>query len=66
MRLQVVVADEIRYNITPKGAQDEIYIDGLIPEGAPLTLRIVRDPLTNPAALPANFPDVDVRFEVFG
>lgn len=66
VRLQIVVADEVRYNITPKGAQDELYIDGLIPEGAPLTLRIVRDPLTDPAALPLPFPDIDVRFEVFG
>ena len=66
VRLQVLVANQIRYTITPKASTDEIYLDGLIPEGAPLKLRIIRDPLTNPAALPSPFPDVDVRFEVFG
>lgn len=66
VRLQILVADEIRYTITPKGASDELYLDGLVPEGAPLKLRLVRDPLTDPAALPNPFPDIDVRFEVFG
>ncbi len=66
VRLQVLVANQIRYTITPKAATDEIYLDGLIPEGAPLKLRIIRDPLTDPTALPSPFPDIDVRFEVFG
>lgn len=66
VRLQVMVADEIRYTITPSGASDELYLDGLVPEGAPIKLRIIRDPLTDPAALPTPFPDIDVRFEVFG
>ena len=66
VRLQVLVANQIRYTITPAGATDELYLDGLVPEGAPLKLRIIRDPLTNPAALPSPFPDIDVRFEVFG
>jgi hypothetical protein len=66
VRLQVLVADQIRYTITPAGATDELYLEGLVPEGAPLKLRIIRDPMTNPAALPSPFPDVDVRFEVFG
>jgi hypothetical protein len=66
VRLQVFVAGQIRYTITPAGATDELYLEGLVPEGAPLKLRIIRDPMTNPAALPSPFPDVDVRFEVFG
>ena len=66
VRLQVLVANQIRYTITPAGATDELYLDGLVPEGAPLKLRIIRDPLTNPAALPSPFPDIDIRFEVFG
>lgn len=66
VRLQLVVAGEVRQTITPKGAEDELYLDGLVPPGAPLTIRIVRDPMTQPAALPNPFPDVDVRFEVFG
>lgn len=66
VRLQILVAGEVRYTITPKGAEDELYLDGLIPPGAPLTLRIIRDPLTSVAALPVPFPDIDVRFEVFG
>lgn len=66
VRLQLVVAGEVRQTITPKGAEDELYLDGLVPPGSPLTIRIVRDPMTQPAALPNPFPDVDVRFEVFG
>lgn len=66
VRLQLIVSDEVRQTITPKGASDELYLDGLVPEGAPLKIRIVRDPLTNPLALPNPFPDIDVRFEVFG
>lgn len=66
VRLQLIVAGEIRYTITPKGAEDELYLDGFVPPGEPLTVRIIRDPLTSVAALPAPFPDIDVRFEVFG
>lgn len=66
VRLQILVAGEVRYTITPKGAEDELYLDGLVPPGEPLTLRIIRDPLTSVLALPAEFPDIDIRFEVFG
>ncbi|HEX9081462.1 MAG TPA: hypothetical protein VF768_04230 [Holophagaceae bacterium] len=66
VRLQVLVADQIRYTITPKSANDEFYLDGLISEGDPFKLRISRDLMTDPAALPNPFPDVDVRFEAFG
>jgi len=66
VRLQIAVAGEIRYTMTPKGPVDELYLDGLVWEGAPLVIRILRDPETNPAMLPNPFPDADVRFEVFG
>ena len=66
VRLQLIVAGEVRQTITPKGGEDELYLEGLVPPGAPLTIRIVRDPMTQVAALPNPFPDVDVRFEIFG
>ncbi|MDP1832634.1 MAG: hypothetical protein Q8K67_11290 [Geothrix sp.] len=66
VRLQIIVAGEVRQTITPKGAADELYLEGLVSPGQPLTLRIVRDPLTSAVVLPNPFPDVDVRFEVFG
>ncbi|WP_257303397.1 hypothetical protein [Geothrix campi] len=66
MRIQIEVAGEIRYNITPKGPVDELYIEGLVKEGAPLVVRVVRDPNTDPSVFPVPFPDADVRVEVFG
>lgn len=31
VRLQIIVSGEVRYTITPKGAEDELYLDGLGP-----------------------------------
>ncbi|HZU53211.1 MAG TPA: hypothetical protein VFF77_04920 [Holophagaceae bacterium] len=66
VRIEVVVSGETRYRITPKGGEDEIQLDGLIPEGAAFEIRLVRAPQLVIAALPSPMPDVDLRLEAFG
>lgn len=66
VRIQLVVNSEVRYTITPKGPMDEIYLDGTVPEGASVDVRLVRDPDTDPSVFPVPFPEADVRVEVFG
>ena len=66
VRIQVLVSGQMRYQITPKSGADEIYLDGLIEEGASLEIRLVRGPQVAIGALPSPFPDVHLRLEVFG
>lgn len=66
VKLQIVVGGTVRHTITPRGGDDELYLEGLVPDGQPLELRIVRAPGVEPAALPSPFPDVDVCLEIHG
>ena len=51
---------------TPRSGNDELYLERLIPEGEPFTIRIERASGVAVAALPNPFPAVDVRFEAIG
>lgn len=51
---------------TPRSGNDELYLERLIPEGEPFTLRIERASGVDVQALPTPFPAVDVRFEALG
>lgn len=66
VRIELIVSGELRYRITPASGTDTISLDGLIPEGAQLELRLTRAPQVAIAALPSPLPDVDLRLEVFG
>lgn len=66
VRIQLVVNGDVRYTITPKGPVDELYLDGTVPEGAAIDVRLIRDPDTDPSLFPVPFPEADVRVEVFG
>ena len=66
VRIRLLVSGELRYSITPKSGADEVYLDGLVPEGAAVEIQLARAPEVELAGLPNPFPDVDVRLEVFG
>jgi hypothetical protein len=64
VRLVIETASGTR-RITPRGPDDELYLDLLIPPRERLRVRLERGPV-EPLGLPSPFPDTDVRFEVHG
>lgn len=66
LRIRISVPGQQDWLITPKGADDEIYLERWVPKGKRVTIRLERSTDVSAATLPNPFPDLDVRLEVMG
>ncbi len=66
VRIRIQVPGQQDWLITPKGSEDEIYLERWVPKGKRLVISLERGVEVAAAALPNPFPPVDVRLEVFG
>lgn len=66
VRIRIQVPGQQDWVITPKGSEDEIYLERWVPKGKRLVISLERGVEVAAAALPNPFPEVDVRLEVFG
>lgn len=66
VRIRITVPGQQDWIITPRGAEDEIYLERWVPKGKRVTIKLERALDVSAAVLPDPFPDVDVRLEVLG
>ena len=66
VRIRISVPEQQDWIITPRSAEDEIYLERWIPMGKRVTAQLERAIDASAASLPDPFPDVDVRLEVMG
>ncbi len=66
VRIRIQVPGQQDWVITPKGAEDEIYLERWVERGKRVTISLERGVDVQAAALPNPLPDIDVRLEVLG
>lgn len=66
VRIRIQVPGQQDWVITPRGSEDEIYLERWVPKGKRLVIGLERGVDVDARALPDPFPDIDVRLEVMG